>query len=626
MVNKTHSKAASGKASSDASAIDPQVKYVVEEFERYEKHHEERFQAALKVMDDWMNKPPSRTYSWQNQVHVPMTFSAEQTITPRIFAALFPTEAPVDIAVFDDYSPTTETQGIIIKGLIRHHFRITDVQGSVMSPLTQCSLIGTGYVEAPYCYNKKWMVDKLGKRYEAVVDNGPDCRPVDYFEMFPHPAKLELDDGLPLIRRRYCDAEYIKNLSTNPNFETQNLAEALKSEPVVKSTSTIFVDANGNTLKHMKKREEYELLEYWGGWDVSYKEDEKVVTKKAVPHWIIVVNRKVKLIGTFNPYNHQLPPYCKFRLYPDVRPSWFGVGLGTVGKPTQDRLNKMVNQRLDNVDLVLNKQGFYNGNDPLINHKKLKISMPGQWHKVSDTVNSIKWMETPDVTASSYREEELAKQDYREATGAVVPLMPADEGQHRTAAGINLLQGAAGIRFRPILRKMEIDLVQQLAMFYLSNLQQFMVLPEWIRVTSKNGKEVPMMVTPEMIQAKVKFIPTGVSETLSKEVQIGQLLRFKEVTANDRTINHVALNRRIGELMGFRNLDELTQQLQAVRTGPDELPPQTQEYIQQRVREGASPDQIKAELSQQGGGRQIQTTRGQTPEAGAPVQGPRTPV
>jgi hypothetical protein len=623
MVNKTHS--TKGKASSDSSTVDPMVKYVSEEFERYEKFHTERFDKAQKFLDAWNNVPPSRAFSWQNAVHVPMTFTGEQTITPRIFAALFPTEAPIDVAIFDEYDPNvTEKSGMLLKHLIQHHFRMSDVQGECMTPLTQNTLLGTGYVESPYLYRTKWIVRPDGQRAKVVTDNRPDCKAVNFFEMFPHPAKLRMDDGLPLIRRRWCDAEYIKSLADNPNIDFESIKSALDSEPVSR-ISTSILDESGAPMD-MKKREEYELLEYWGGWDISYKDDKGVSTKMVVPHWIVVVNRAVKLKGSPNPFNHQQPPYCKFTLYPAAVPCWFGVGMGHAGFPTQDRLNKIVNQRLDNVDLVLNKQGVYNGADPLINVRKLKVSMPGQWHKVSDTVNSIKWMDIPDVTASSYKEEELAKSDFREATGAVVPLMPADEGQHRTAAGINLLQGAAGIRFRPILRKIETDLIQQLAHLYLSNLQQFMLFPEWINITTDAGKEKPTLVTPEDIQRRVKFIPTGISETLSKEVQIGQLLRFKEVTAQDRTINQVALNRRIGELMGFKKLDELTEQPQPIQMGEGQLPPDKQLLIQQRLREGASPAQIKAEMLGNRQGGSAPRVAGQTPEAGAPVQGPRTPA
>jgi len=421
---------------------DPMVKFVVEEFERYERFHFDRFDLAMRVIDQWNNVPPPKTYEWMNNVHCPITFAAEQTITPRIFSALFPNDAPVDVQVSED---ATEKSGNKIKHTIQHYYRMADVQGECLPAMTQNTLIGTGYVECPYLYRKAWQVNRNGERYQAIVDRRPDCKSVNFFEMYPHPAKIRMNDTLPIVRRRYCDAEYLKCLADNPEAKFDNLAAALDSTSTVPKSSVIL-DSSGNFMD-VKKRDEYELLEYWGGWDVSYKQDDKVVTKKAIPYWITIVNRAVKVRAIPNPYNFQHAPYAKFNLFPDSSPSWFGVGIGTVGKPTQDRLNKIVNQRLDNVDLVLNKQGCYNGNDPLIKVKKLQVSKPGAWHMVSDTVSSLKWIDTPDVTASSYKEEEIAKADYREATGAVVPLMPAESGQHETASGINLLQGAAGMRF-----------------------------------------------------------------------------------------------------------------------------------------------------------------------------------
>lgn len=573
------------------SEKDSMVNYVVDEFQRYEQAVSDRFEKAKKIYDMWLNKPPTRKQSWQNQVHVPMMIEAEQTITPRLFAALFPTEAPIDMQV---YGNATEKQGIVIKGLISHHFGVSDVQCESIPALTQCTLLGTGYVEAPWYVKRQWLVNKDGERYQAVTANRPDCKSVNYFELYPHPAKLRMDDGLPLIRRRFCDAEYLKKLGENLHFkQVQNLRKALDSESVVEIPTTL-VDESGQTL-NLKQREKFELLEYWGPWDSTYEKDGKSKTDVAVPHWIIVVNRAVKLRGIPNPYNHQRPPFCELKLFEDAAPSWFGIGLGQIGFPTQERLNKIVNQRLDNVDLVLNKQGFYNGNDLLINTKKLQVSKPGQWHKVSDTTNSIKWMDIPDVTQSSYKEEEIAKADFRESTGATIPLMPTGEGQHRTAMGINLLQGAAGARFRPVLRRLETKFIQDLAFIYLSNLQQFMTAPEWISVTSKEGNKQSIQVSADQIQAKVAFIPTGISETLNKENQIGQLLRFKELSVQDPTVNRMEINKRIAELMGFKDIDKLLIQQQQ-QAGPGDMNQQEQEGIKQRLAEGASPEQIKQEM------------------------------
>jgi hypothetical protein len=587
---------------------DKMLDYVVDQFKLYEDHWSDRFDEAEQIYDHWCNKPPRKDESWQNAVHVPLTIEAEQTISPRLHSALFPNSAPVD--VLPEGKEKAEN-AIVIKEAIRHYFRLANVEGRGSHLVTQSVLFGTGYGEECWKIDKIRVRDSTTGEFYTTERGRPDYQPVDFFEIFPHPAKYEMKDGLPLIRRRFCDAEYIKELAKNPNFPFEKLDEALNSQ-------TVVIADKDKRLKSSKKKDEYEIIEYWGPWHDTYDKDMDVTTSDAEQYWIVVINRRVKVWGKPNPHNFQHPPYIKTKLFEDPKPCWFGVGVGKAGLPTQERLNKLVNQRLDNVDLVLNKQGVYNGNDPLVNTRKLTQSKPGLWHKVSDTVNSIKWMETPDVTSSSYKEEELAKQDFRESTGAVNPLMPADSGQHRTAMGLNLLQGAAGMRFRPVLRKMEIDGIQLLAEMFFSDLQQFMAQPEWIEIMTPLGQPVPIEITPEQIQTKVRFMPTGVSETLNKELQIGQLLRFKELTKDDPTINRREINKRIAELMGFKDIPLLLTPPQPVEAGGP-LSPEEQMKIQQRVAEGASNEQIESELF--GGGQpNTGTPPGQNPaEASMPV-------
>ena len=565
-----------------AKTKDVMVDYVVQEFQRYEGYHSKRFDDAEDIVDMWNNKAPGKRESYHNAINVPLMVEGEQTITPRLFTALFPSDAPLDVHAEGD---APEEQAINIKGIIQHYFRVSDIIGECYPALTQCTLLGTGYVEGgSWLVKKGWQADKDGNRYFVPIESRPDCTFVDFFEMFPHPAKRRMDDPLPIIRRRFIDAETLKKLAKDSRFDSQKLQQALDTSNPVPTTSKY------NDPKH----KEYEVLDYWGPWDEVYSEGDEVKTRQAVPYWIIVINREIKLRGIANPYNHQSPPFCKIKLFEDPKPSWFGVGIGPIGKPTQERINKIVNQRLDNVDLVLNRQGCYNAHDTEINTKKLGSSKPGQWHRVSDTVSSLRWMEVPDVTSSSYKEEELAKNDFREATGAVANLMPEIGSEHRTAMGIQLLQGAAGMRFRPVLRKMETDLIQRMAMFFFSNLKQFMTQAEWVRITGKNGDVKPIKITPEQIQAKVFFIPTGISETLNKETMVGQLLRFKEVTANDPTVNRQEINKRIAELMGFKDLQKLMTPSAPQQQGG--ISGDEQQKIQQMVTEGVDPRVIKEQI------------------------------
>jgi hypothetical protein len=129
------------------------------------------------------------------------------------------------------------------------------------------------------------------------------------------------------------------------------------------------------------------------------------------------------------------------------------------------------------------------------------------------------------------------------------------------------------------------------------NAKQFMVMREWVEIMGDGAKKM-VEVTPDQIMRKVKFIPTGVSETINKEIQVAQLLRFKEITIQDPTINRAVINKRIADLMGFKDVDELIIQPQE-STGaptPGGLSPEQANMIKQRMAEGASPAQIKMEM------------------------------
>lgn len=563
------------------------VDHIVKEFDRYEAYHQTRFDEALDIIEHWDCVAPIRDEDWQNAVVVPVILEAEQTITPRIFTALFPTDAPLDVKNEGD---TPAEDAIIIKALIQHYFRTIDVRTRSLPLLMQNTLLGTGYADAgSWLIKRGFAIGPNGERSSKITANRPDFTHVDFFEMYPHPYKVDMDDGLPLIRKRYVDAETLKTLAENNFFGAQNLREALESDSPEKK------DANANEPK------EYELLEYWGPWNLEWvkksNEGDKVMVQRAVPFWCMVINRKVLIRSIPNPYNHQMPPFVKTNLFPSIKPSWFGVGVGKIGLPTQERLNKIINQRLDNVDLVLNKMGIYSGHDPLLNPKQLSTSKPGKWIKCSDIQTSMKWMDIPDVTASSYKEEEVAKADFRISVGASEALTPGPvDEQHRTAMGIQLLQGAAGMRFKPVLTKLEMDLISKTADFFFMNCKQFMTTKEWVEVMG-DGAGKMVEITPDQIQRKVKFVATGISETINKETQIGQLLRFKEVTAQDPTINRTELNKRIGELFGFKDLNKLVvQQSPAGGATGGSLTAEQENMIRQRVAEGASPDQIKQEL------------------------------
>jgi hypothetical protein len=78
-------------------------------------------------------------------------------------------------------------------------------------------------------------------------------------------------------------------------------------------------------------------------------------------------------------------------------------------------------------------------------------------------------------------------------------------------------------------------------------------------------------------------------------MQVGQLMRFKELTMDDPTVNRHEINRRIAELFGFKDVQKLLTPPPNLSSG-GMMTGQNKMKIQQRLAEGATPDQIKEEM------------------------------
>lgn len=156
------------------------------------------------------------------------------------------------------------------------------------------------------------------------------------------------------------------------------------------------------------------VREYWGVFSPSGKvedEEEYVIT---------TVNDSMVIRLERNPYatKGNADGIRPFEVYVDhaVKGELYGIGEIEPTETLQVALNKMRNHRLDNVDLVLNRMWVYDRNAG-INPKHLR-SFPGNVIPADD-INGIQPLPTPDVTSSSYNDEDRIERDFQRATGNI---------------------------------------------------------------------------------------------------------------------------------------------------------------------------------------------------------------
>ena len=110
----------------------------------------------------------------------------------------------------------------------------------------------------------------------------------------------------------------------------------------------------------------------------------------------------------------------------------------------QEEINSVANQRLDNVRLALNKRYFIRRGSQM-DLDALMRNVPGGGVMTNDPEKDVQVVNTPDVTQSSYQEQDRLAQDLDDLVGGFGQSSIAAGGKQMDRAGsMDVLQGAAG--------------------------------------------------------------------------------------------------------------------------------------------------------------------------------------
>lgn len=114
-----------------------------------------------------------------------------------------------------------------------------------------------------------------------------------------------------------------------------------------------------------------------------------------------------------------------------------------IGMNLQREANDIVNQRLDNVKLVLNKRWIAKRGKN-VDIQSLMRNVPGGVTMADDPETDVKEINWPDVTSSSYQEQDRLNVDFDELLGNFSTSSVSTNRQlNETVGGMNLLQGGA---------------------------------------------------------------------------------------------------------------------------------------------------------------------------------------
>jgi len=216
-----------------------------------------------------------------------------------------------------------------------------------------------------------------------------DADPVDITKIFPDPRASNLKTAEWVIHRDWVEYDKLIEMAKQGFYKkstVDELEEFLESVTKVDEDKTERLSSIDKDQSYAfdHERKTVEILEYW--------DREQVVS---------IAGRQVVLKQEENPF-HGLLPFIMTR-YTTVPHEFYGIGIPEMAETLQNELNDLRNQRMDNVNIIINRM-FIANKYADVEFDSL-VSYPGNVI-LADSVDAVKPLDTRDVTKSIYMEEE----------------------------------------------------------------------------------------------------------------------------------------------------------------------------------------------------------------------------
>ena len=581
-----------------AEPLDDKVRFVINEFERSKEFYTP-IRSKFKDWDDmYYAIPPSKKYSWMENVFIPATFKAIRTISARIMAMNFATDPPFDLVPL---SPEAERSREGVKGYLKYQLDKSQFFSKWFLAVLQSLTRGTSIQKTYWVdrYEKRMLrkpiVDAFGKvtGFEKKKDtvpiyNGPWVDVIDNYDFFASPDCMAMNDGTTQIHRLWRNIDHIKkHKETYKNIDKLEATTAPGREDDYQHIRQLNVgisrrnfgeiyDAYGQVYegeKHDNRAnltQDIEILECYCYYDIDND-------GKLEDCLFAIGNREVLLREELNPFIDR--PFSAITFVP-VLGELYGMGVCELIEPLQAMLNTKTNQRLDNVNQVLQCiMTYIDGSiDPGLLKKfdfrpgaKLPVGMP----------DAIKWERPPDVTQSAYIETDKLVGEIEEVSGATRYVGPTSSGQkdlHRTSTGLAMLQSAAGEWLTIVVKLMEQsgirEIIKQYHILNQQNIEDKVEYPFFAK-----GVYTRIQLTLEDIAQDYDFKAVGASHWSSKEMETGFINQLLQIIAPDERLSEIKLEliKKLSKNFNMSDIevkiDKMMEQLRQPQFAPPGLQP-----------------------------------------------------
>jgi hypothetical protein len=597
-INEELAKVQGSEHAEDASPIAIQAK---DEFERALK--EEKIASELTTMFvEWESNRRPREAMWQqiyrmfciiiekfktptrSNITVPIVFQIIEAAVPKIVNTLFAQgDDFFDVKAFDEDDQEARDQATKIKKLLSVQFFKANFYVKFIDFVKQLLMYGTSYMKVYWKVRRDWVWQRVPKRVQRtvfgipmgetveweetksyqVVEHRPEIEILDIIDVYPDPMALDEQLSRGIFIRSWIDRDELREMGQGkyPMYANTEHHALTATNDTFEAARSERMAARGLSLASGVSQKKVELLEFWGKYDV----DGDGIKEECI---IVIANRQVILKARGNPFHHQKRPIIR-AVFSPIPKEWYGIGLIEPVISQVHELNTLRRQRLDNINLSLNRMWQVNTFADV--DLDTLISAPGNII-LTDQMDAVKALETNDVTQNAYTEAAQVQNDIERATVPASAQGTPTGGQlGRTARGAQLIIGQALEKFGTATKLIEeMALRKLLTMVHQLNLQ-FVDDDDLLSNPLLYAEIDNLQIKPEDIRADVKFKMVGVSDMIGAEAKINQIVSFMGVFGKVLSPDSITtLAKKIWQLMGF-NKNEIALQGQAPQPGVENV-------------------------------------------------------
>ena len=426
------------------------------------------------------------------------------------------------------------------------HDQLTDTNAMnvLRHSIFECCLLGTGIVKGPFNFNKNvpnWRIEQGKKQYIPTERIVPRIEAVSCWDFYPDPASTSVEDSEFIIQRHRFNREQLRALINRPFFDERIINDCLAEGPNYEERYfESIIRTEDDESPYAEKK--YEVLEYWGTVDASFAREVGMSVPESVGHldsvqinaWIC---GPMVLRCVLNPF---IPARLPYQTFPyELNPyQLFGIGVAENMQDSQLLINGHMRMAIDNLALAGNMV-FDVDETQLVPGQNMEV-FPGKIFRrqTGQTGAAITGLKFPNTAPENLQMYQTARQLADEQTGipSITHGQTGVSGTGRTASGLSMLLGGAGLSIKTVIRNIDDSLLKPLGEAFFQWNMQF------------NDEEAN-------IRGDLEIKPKGVASVMQKEVRSQRLTTLLQTISNPMLAPFIKIPNLIKELAISQDID-----------------------------------------------------------------------